>query len=47
LVGILLYIKVEELAAAMIEEILGDVEGTRTLENNDLRNIGRKALMNL
>ena len=44
MVGILLHIKVEELAAAMIEEIVGDVHGTRTLENNDLRSLGRKVL---
>lgn len=39
-----LSIKVEELAAAMINEVVSEVKGTRTLENNALRNEGRKLL---
>jgi len=37
-----LSIRVEELAAAMINEVVSGVKNTRTLENNSLRNEGRK-----
>lgn len=39
-----LSIKVEELAAVMINEVVGEVNDTRTLENNDLRNMAKKLL---
>jgi len=49
LMGRLLHIKLEELAAAMIDEAIidepvGNVEATRTLENDSLRARGRRAL---
>ena len=44
LVGVLMSIKVDELAAAMINEVVGDVNGTRTLSCDVLRNIGRELL---
>jgi hypothetical protein len=39
-----LSIKVEELAAAMINEVVSGLRGTRTLENSALRNEGRRLL---
>ena len=44
LVGVTLSIKIEELAAAMIDEAVGDTKGTRTLECEALRNKGRALL---
>jgi len=42
LARIALYIKVDELAGAMIREVVGNVKGTRTLENNALRKEGKQ-----
>ena len=44
LVGVTKSIKVDELAAAMIDEAVGEVDGTRTLECDALRNRGRALL---
>ncbi len=44
MVGVTKSIKVDELAAAMIDEAVGGVKGTRTLECDALRNRGRELL---
>lgn len=44
LVGVLMSIKVDELAAAMINEVVSAGNGTRTLSCDVLRNIGRDLL---
>jgi hypothetical protein len=44
LVSVTKSIKVDELAAAMIDEAVGELEGTRTLECDALRNRGRVLL---
>jgi hypothetical protein len=44
LVTATMYIEAEELAATMIDETVENVKGTRTLENDILRNKGRQLL---
>lgn len=44
LVGPSLSIKVDELAAVMVDEAVAGAEGTRTLECDVLRNRGRELL---
>lgn len=41
-----LSVRVEELAAVMVNEVLGDVKDTRTLENSTLIHMGRELLKN-
>ncbi len=44
LLGAIMLIRIDELAAAMIGEVVENVPGTRILENNDLRSRGNALL---
>lgn len=44
MVNIAMSVRIEELTAVMVDEIVGGVEGTRTLENVDLRKKGKELL---